>query len=341
MNEKSTKMKNKLKKDNMKKKSQVSSKNKIDDKNDSSLIIPDFLKPFITQQVWDQYSPIKRESFKQLIKNPNSFFYRNRPPGEEQKYGSFTPEEDVQFMERVRYFREDLHINDGLWGLFAVPLNGRLGYQCSNHYRDLVSEGKIKDPKYQKLENGKLSYVRGTGRNFPEDSYEKLEKEAFKYIKKCLENGSQQPIAILPDQYRKRRNRRSKKDHKQTRHKINRIITYDDVKDIQIKPFHNMIDIDILVKKSVKSNKDKKKSSNITPVHYAPDLFTGKPMENPYLDQYSGIVLDKETWITCFDGKFSKNFSNLNIQAKNINDLIPINMESYNEFRYQITNVYC
>lgn len=341
MNEKSKKIKNVIKKDSMKKKSPISGKNTSDNKNDTSSIIPDFLKPFITQEVWDQFSPIRRESFKLLLTNPNSFFYRNRPPGEEPKRGSFSPEEEAQFIERVRYFREDLHINDGLWGLFAVPLNGRFGYQCSNYYRYLIAEGKIKDPKYKVLENGKLSYIRGTGRNFPDDSYEILEKEAFQYIKKCLENENQQPMAMLPQNFGRRKFRRSRKDHSQIKHTKNQIITFDDVRDIPIKPFHHVIDVDIYDKKCSKASKDKKKSSKITPVHYSPDFFTGKPMENPYLDQYAGIVLDKETWIMCFEGKFSKSFQKLNIQAKSIDDLIKINMDSYNEFRYQIINAYC
>jgi hypothetical protein len=82
-----------------------------------------------------------------MLANPNTFFYRNRLPGDAQKFGSFTPQERDQFMERIRYFREDLQIEDGVWGLFAVPILGRLGYQCSNFYRVLLQEGKISDRK--------------------------------------------------------------------------------------------------------------------------------------------------------------------------------------------------
>lgn len=342
MNEKSKKMKINTKKNSIKEKSKDSTKKSSDCKIDpSSSIIPVFLKPFITQQVWDQYSPIRRESFKLLMKNPNSFFYRNRPPGEAQRYGSFSPEEEAQFMERVRYFREDLNVNDGLWGLFAVPFIGRLGYQCSNYYRYLIAEGKIRDPKYQKMENGKISYIHGSGRSFPEESYEKLEKEAFQYIKKCLENGNQQPIAMLPENYRKRKPRGSRKDEKQSKKTITKIMTYDDVKDIPTNPFYHLVDIDKPDKKSKKVIKHKKKSTEITPVHYSPDSLTGEPMENPYLDQYSGIVLDKKTWKMYFDGNFKKSCQKLNIQAKSIGDLIKINHSSYNEFRYQIVNTFC
>ena len=74
MNEKSKKMKINTKKNSIKEKSKDSTKKSSDCKIDpSSSIIPVFLKPFITQQVWDQYSPIRRESFKLLMKNPSAF----------------------------------------------------------------------------------------------------------------------------------------------------------------------------------------------------------------------------------------------------------------------------
>ncbi|KAK8898583.1 hypothetical protein M9Y10_000875 [Tritrichomonas musculus] len=341
MNEKSKKVKSEPKNQNLKKKRKAAVEKSSKYNNDSaSSIIPDFLKPFITQEVWDQYSPIRRDSFTKLMKNPNSFFYRNRPPGEAQKYGSFSPEEEAKFLERVRYFREDLHIDDGLWGLFAVPLNGRLGYQCSNYYRYLVSEGKIKDSRYKILENGKLSYIHGSGRSYPDESYEKLEKEAFQYIKNCLEGGGSQPIALLPEHFGRRRTRKSKKDRKRSKTDKNQILTYDNVRDIPANPFFHLIDIDIPDKKCQKVLNDKSQMFNLTPVHYSPDMFTGKPMEDPYLDHYAGIVLDKETWLMYFKGNFA-NCEHFNIQAKNIDDLVQMNLASYNEYHDKIVNAYC
>ena len=120
--------------------------------------IPEDLKIYVTQEIWDGWSPIRRESFMQIIKNPNTFFYRNRPPGDPQKYGPFTAEEESQFLERLKYFREELNINDGLWGLFSVPIKGRVGYQCSNFYRLLIKNKKVEDDRYEVQEDGKLKY---------------------------------------------------------------------------------------------------------------------------------------------------------------------------------------
>jgi len=47
-------------------------------------------------------------------------------------------------MHRLNYFREELNVDNGFWGLFSVPIRGRLGYQWSNFYRQLVKDGRIK-----------------------------------------------------------------------------------------------------------------------------------------------------------------------------------------------------
>ena len=37
-----------------------------------------------------------------------------------------------------------------------MQIPGRVGYQCSNFYRQLIKEGEIKDENYQFDKNGKL-----------------------------------------------------------------------------------------------------------------------------------------------------------------------------------------
>jgi hypothetical protein len=148
--------------------------------------LPDKLQLYVSREIWAGWSPIRRESFAQIVNNPNAFFYRNRPPGDPQKFGPFTKEEEAQFLERLNYFREDLGINCGLWGLFAVPIRGRLGYQCSNFYRLLVNEGRVKDENYDVRSDGKLQYRHGS-RVTDSNAVQVLEKEAFDFIAQCLE----------------------------------------------------------------------------------------------------------------------------------------------------------
>ena len=151
-----------------------------------SIHVPSNLRQLVSPEVWSSFSPVRRESFKTIFTNPNSFFYRNRPPGDPQKFGPFSAEEEAQFIERLRYFREELGIYDGLWGLFAVPLRGRLGYQCSNFYRQLVAEGKVQGRRYEMGANGKLKCTKGVSRQISRESHERLVREAVDFITACM-----------------------------------------------------------------------------------------------------------------------------------------------------------
>jgi hypothetical protein len=147
--------------------------------------VPADLRGWISEDVWSTYSLIRRESFCLMHTNPNAFFYRNRPPGDPRRFGCFGQDEERLFLERLWYFREDLHIEDGLWGLFAVPLRGRVGYQCSNFCRSLIFEKKFSDPKYAIDGNGKLVF-HGQTRAVPADSKGILEHEAMEFVAQCL-----------------------------------------------------------------------------------------------------------------------------------------------------------
>ena len=48
---------------------------------------------------------------------------------------------------------------DGQWGIFAMGVPGRVGYQCSNLYRQLVEKGKVKDDNYFLDDKGKAHYL--------------------------------------------------------------------------------------------------------------------------------------------------------------------------------------
>lgn len=123
--------------------------------------VPEDLRQYITKEVWNSYSPARQNSFKSMFRNPNCFFLRNRPPGELQKMGPFSEEEQELFLQRLKYFRNELHIYDKLWGLFAVPFTGRFGYQIVNFYRRLLRDGVVKkvakssniDPEVEKMLN--------------------------------------------------------------------------------------------------------------------------------------------------------------------------------------------
>ncbi|KAG0042120.1 hypothetical protein BGZ83_000880, partial [Gryganskiella cystojenkinii] len=78
-------------------------------------------------------------------KNPNAYFYRHNAPGLEQLMGDWTEEEKELFLEVAREFG-----CGDKWGLFASHIPHRVGYQCSNFYRQVVlPQGLVFDSNYQ------------------------------------------------------------------------------------------------------------------------------------------------------------------------------------------------
>ena len=88
-------------------------------------------------------SPLFR-SFASFQKNPNTYFYRHKAPGEEQTQGEWSEEETKAFMETAKKYG----LGDK-WGLFSSHVPGRVGYQCANFYRKLLSDGDFYDFNYK------------------------------------------------------------------------------------------------------------------------------------------------------------------------------------------------
>ncbi|KAI7819704.1 hypothetical protein BC939DRAFT_251022 [Gamsiella multidivaricata] len=94
---------------------------------------------------------VSKASFK---KNPNAFFYRHNEPGQEQWMGDWTQEESELFLKVARE-----HGCGDKWGLFSSHIPHRVGYQCSNHYRQVVlPEGLVFDPNYKYTSTGSPVY---------------------------------------------------------------------------------------------------------------------------------------------------------------------------------------
>ncbi|KAJ2537753.1 hypothetical protein EV175_006627 [Coemansia sp. RSA 1933] len=98
---------------------------------------------------------------KLLKKNPNAYFYRHTEPGVEQWTGDWTDEERDVFL-RVA---SELGCGDK-WGLFSTHLPHRVGYQCSNYYRQyIIPAGWVVDDNYRIDSSGHAVYVGKHKRN--------------------------------------------------------------------------------------------------------------------------------------------------------------------------------
>lgn len=103
---------------------------------------------------FEGWSSARIRAYQMIEKNPNSYYYRFNAPGEEQRKGPWTAEEQALFHKRI----EEVG-SKGQWGIFAMKIPGRVGYQCSNYYRLLVETNQIQDPNYIVDEKGKARYL--------------------------------------------------------------------------------------------------------------------------------------------------------------------------------------
>lgn len=111
----------------------------------------------VSPEEWSTWSDARKHSYLQMRENPNSYLYRNLPPGEVQKNGKWSKEETKLFLERLEEFHK-MGIYEGKWGIFSQKIPGRVGYQCSNYYRKLILDGVIKDDLYRKDADGNIHF---------------------------------------------------------------------------------------------------------------------------------------------------------------------------------------
>merc|ERR1712129_290804 len=141
-NVKSTKRKPKIKKN------QKSGVNADGKKRCGRLLLNDALKNIGNFEGW---SDARIKAFKNRKKSPNGYFYRFNVPGQPQKNGDWTKEENKLFMRRVL----ELGVNNE-WGVFSKVIPGRVGYVCSNKWTQLQKDGDVKD--LNRYKNAKGEY---------------------------------------------------------------------------------------------------------------------------------------------------------------------------------------
>ncbi|KAI9477805.1 MAG: hypothetical protein EXX96DRAFT_568280 [Benjaminiella poitrasii] len=106
------------------------------------------------EKAFEGWSQARIRAYQMIDQNPNSYYYRFNAPGEVQRKGQWAADERKLFFKRL----EEVGAN-GQWGIFAMKIPGRVGYQCSNFYRLLVETNEIQDPNYVLDEKGKAHYL--------------------------------------------------------------------------------------------------------------------------------------------------------------------------------------
>ncbi|KAI8370003.1 hypothetical protein BD560DRAFT_397338 [Blakeslea trispora] len=106
------------------------------------------------EKAFQGWSTARIRAYQMIDENPNSYYYRFNAPGEEQRKGQWAADERKLFFKRL----EEVGAN-GQWGIFAMKIPGRVGYQCSNFYRLLIETKQVEDPNYVLDEKGKAHYL--------------------------------------------------------------------------------------------------------------------------------------------------------------------------------------
>ncbi|KAI8375282.1 hypothetical protein EDC96DRAFT_496698 [Choanephora cucurbitarum] len=106
------------------------------------------------EKAFQGWSSARIRAYQMIDENPNSYYYRFNAPGEEQRKGQWADDERRLFFKRL----EEVGAN-GQWGIFAMKIPGRVGYQCSNFYRLLIETKQVEDPNYVLDEKGKAHYL--------------------------------------------------------------------------------------------------------------------------------------------------------------------------------------
>ena len=296
----------------------------------------------LSEKSWLTWSSARQSSLRMMYSNPNAFFYRNRPPGEPPLHGPWTEEEEFFFHDRINFFKL-INLSDQYWGLFSVPFCGRVGYQCSNFYRQFYKPEKFKNRPLPNINNLNL-----------EDPYEYLKKEAINYIFNIMKNAPicemMDPISTLDNNLpiikkpiiKDIENIKEKIDNeepmsKRTRN-FNQKINNNN---------NNEINLNI-EKKKIKKIKKKKiinleennnniiiKNKNLNLALGAIDEITGKPMKDPMINK-DGYVFDKLTWEKILNGKI---LCPNNISILNFDELIELNQNNFEKFKPYLINV--
>eukprot|EP00698_Gefionella_okellyi_P008930 TRINITY_DN2239_c0_g1_i1.p1 TRINITY_DN2239_c0_g1~~TRINITY_DN2239_c0_g1_i1.p1 ORF type:complete len:285 (+),score=30.03 TRINITY_DN2239_c0_g1_i1:475-1329(+) len=129
-----------------------SNKAKHDKPRGPRLLLNDALSKLEKENSFDGWSDARMKAWRQKDKHPNAYYYRFNDPNEAQKNGAWSPEEKALFFKR----KDEVGITQQ-WGIFSMTIPGRVGYQCSNFYRQLVKTGELADPNYTYVD-GKLKY---------------------------------------------------------------------------------------------------------------------------------------------------------------------------------------
>jgi len=260
----------------------------------------------IAQGNFEGWSEARIRAWNQRDKNPNAYYYRFNAPGEKQRNGKWTKDEISLFYKRMK----EVGVN-GQWGIFSMTIPGRVGYQCSNFYRQLIETSQIKDENYVLDEKGKAHYVFKKGQ------------------RKSKASGSPSQDGESEGKTRKRvttrkRKKRSKKDDDDDEDEME-----DD--DDEYRPFKASKKVD---EEDVSSHETKEEDN---PLPGFVDPVTLCEVERPAISPY-GHVMGYESWVRWLNQEQHRNVCPWTKKTVKKRDLVILTWENIDQYKDKIAN---
>ncbi|CAH1759471.1 5345_t:CDS:10 [Entrophospora sp. SA101] len=245
-------------------------------------------------KAFEGWSKARVKAFNAIKTNPNTYYYRFNAPGEEQRLGAWTEEEEQVFFNRL----EEVG-SEGQWGIFSIAIPGRVGYQ--------VKTGRIKDPNYVIDRNGKAHYLFST-RN-------KQTGETQKTIRTHSKYGNSGGCKTV------RGNHSDAQDSPNSRHEKTYVLkSWSSKKRARSYQVNARVDLEVV------------EQDDENPLPGFIDPITLEEVKRPAISPY-GHVMGYDNWVKCLSTGPNKNICPLTKKPLKRRELVILTSDNLNQYR--------
>ncbi|CAG8648911.1 10394_t:CDS:10 [Acaulospora morrowiae] len=253
------------------------------------------------EKAFEGWSEARIKAYKAIDTKPNTYYYRFNAPGEEQKKGQWTKEEEELFFQRLKEIG-----SDGQWGIFSMTIPGRVGYQCSNFYRLLIETGRVKDPNYVLDEKGKAHYLFST-KNKKTGETERTFRTHTKHGSGGARAKNSSSTVTRSTPAKKKRKTRTRAQASSSKEPFSQDIEMEEIEDENPLPdFIDPITLEVVV----------------------------KPAISPY-----GHVMGYDNWVRCLSSEAKKNICPLTKKPLSKRELVILTKDNIDQYRSKIVNL--
>ncbi|KAG9305199.1 hypothetical protein G9A89_010707 [Geosiphon pyriformis] len=284
------------------------------------------------EKAFEGWSEARIKAFNAIDSKPNTYYYRFNAPGEVQKKGQWTKEEEALFFARL----EEIG-SEGQWGIFSMAIPGRVGYQCSNFYRLLIETGRLEDPNYVLDEKGKAHYLFSTKNKVTGET-----EKTFRTHSKHGGGSAPRPSRPSPSKTTSRSNPVKKRRKKSSRFNSDddsaeEDFDFDDSGSYTLKSWSG-------TKRSITRSSGIKDiemydiiEEDSNPLPGFVDPITLEEVIKPAISPY-GHVMGYDSWVRCLCSDTQKNICPLTKKPLNKRELIILTKDNIEQYRNQVVN---